>query len=52
MARDAQQEFQLLLRQMTIEDLSTASLPRTVRNVDSGSWFVDNFMLDHDIWGV
>lgn len=51
MARDAQQEFQLLLRQMTIEDLSTASLPRKVRDARQDSWFDDNFLLDHDVWG-
>ena len=52
MARDAQTEFQMLLRQMTIEDLSTASLPRRVRNTGGGMWFGDDFNVSHDIWGV
>ncbi|MBU1621819.1 MAG: hypothetical protein KKF27_21725 [Gammaproteobacteria bacterium] len=49
MARDAQKEFQLLSRQMLIEDLSTASLPRKVRDVGGSLWFDDNFLLDHDV---
>lgn len=49
LARDAQNEFQMLLRQMTIEDLSTASLPRKVRQASGGVYFDDNFYVAHDI---
>lgn len=49
LARDAQNEFQMLLRQMVIEDLSTASLPRKVRQTGDRLWFDDNFYVDHDI---
>jgi len=49
MARDAQNEFQILLRQITIEDLSTASLPRRVRRAVEVQGFDNNFYVSHDI---
>ena len=51
MARDAQTEFQGLLRQMIIEDLSTSSLPRRIRAYDgvSGPWHSNVFNIDHDV---
>ena len=51
MARDAQTEFQGLLRQMIIEDLSTSSLPRRIRDYTepSGPWNSNQFYVDHDV---
>jgi len=51
MARDAQTEFQGLLRQMIIEDLSTSSLPRRIRpwNDTRGPWDSNVFSIDHDV---
>jgi hypothetical protein len=37
---------------MTIEDLSTASLPRKVRSAGGAMWFDDTFNVSHDVWGV
>jgi len=54
MARDAQTEFQGLMRQMILEDLGTSSLPRRVRDhtleINSGPFWSNDFIIDHDVW--
>lgn len=51
LARDAKADFELLTRQMVIEDLETTSLPSAVRNVTTPLGFDDNFYVSHDTEG-
>ena len=49
LARDAKTDFEILLRQMVIEDLSTSSLPQSVRDITEQPLFDDNFRQSHDV---
>lgn len=49
LARDAKQDFEAEVRKMVLEDLQTASLPRTVRDVLGVLDFDDDFRTNHDV---
>jgi len=52
LARDAKMDFENLARQMVIEDMQTASLPQTVRDVTTSIPFDDGYSTSHDTdWG-
>ena len=50
MARDAFKEYEMLSRQMIIEDLAQSSLPLRVRESNWGNMYGNDFNIDHDVW--
>ena len=49
LARDAKQDFESEVRRMVLEDMQTASMPHTVRDIMGVLDFDDNYRTNHDV---